>query len=112
MPGARGHRHPFALHRGPLQAAQTDQLEPAVGLDLLHHRAQSIHMRCQPARRILLFPRRRNQQRTLGGDGLLHRQRRKGRLHEFDSPACVPGRAGNVQQINQEVNRLVQINRG
>jgi len=102
------------LDAGPYDPADAGGPQPPAALDLLDHQAQRVGVGGQAARRIGGRARHPDQQRAFARAGRAqagHLQRGEGIFHILHRFHVVAGRAGRVQQADQEVNQGINRDR-
>jgi len=102
------------LDAGPYDPADAGGPQPPAALDLLDHQAQRVGVGGQAARRIGGRARHPDQQRAFARAGRAqagHLQRGEGIFHVRYRFHVVAGRAGRVQQADQEVNQGINRDR-
>ena len=109
---ARAGEHPaaLALHRVPGKAADPRQFQTAIGLDFLDHRAQGVHVASQRPGCVLGLAHQRCSQRTLAGVSMRKAQIVQIGDHTIHGSPGKPGRAGDVQKIDENVTQIVFVN--
>ena len=105
LAAAGHHRAPLGLDGGPVVAADGGQHQPPAGLDLAHHRAQRVYVRGERTRvRFITGP--RQDQAAFARAGGCEGQVGERLYHVGHGFVGISGRAGRVEQADQEVDGL------